>query len=161
MSEAYDDDNMLSKKMEEADTALHRLFEANRLLREAGERIAAAAGQTHARRLVLHATGAGATVPEIARTLGLHRQGVQRIADQLVMDGLASYADNPRHSRSKRLIATVRGQAALRAIRRAHDEWLRQLVASNAAADWSALAYSLEALGQAVRGLSERPVGRS
>ena len=139
---------------------MHHLFEANRLLRETGERIAAAAGQTHARRLVLQAASGGATVPQIARALGLHRQGVQRIADDLVLDGLASYTDNPRHSRSKRLVVTVHGQASLRAIRRVHDEWLRQLVASNAAADWSALASSLEALSQAVRGRSERPTGR-
>ena len=146
--------------MEAADAAMHHLFEANRLLRETGERIAAAAGQTHARRLVLQAASGGATVPQIARALGLHRQGVQRIADDLVLDGLASYTDNPRHSRSKRLVVTVHGQASLRAIRRVHDEWLRQLVASNAAADWSALASSLEALSQAVRGRSERPTGR-
>lgn len=146
--------------MEEADAALHRLFEANRLLRETGERIAAAAGQTHARRLVLQAAGGGATVPQIARTLGLHRQGVQRIADDLVLDGLAGYTDNPRHSRSKRLVVTVHGQASLHAILRAHDEWLRQLVASNTVADWSALAASLKALSQAVRDRREGPTGR-
>ena len=70
---------------------IHALFDVNRLLRDAGERVAVAAGQTHARRMVLQAAQPPATVADIARALRLHRQGVQRIADELVDDGLAQY----------------------------------------------------------------------
>ena len=102
----------IDRAVEDSDAALHALFEANRLLRDAGEKIASAAGQTHARRMVLQEAGDGATVPDIARVLGLQRQGVQRIADELVADGLGRYVDNPRHKRSKLFVVTDLGDAA-------------------------------------------------
>src|ERR671924_955082 len=55
-----------------------------------GEALARPAGQTLARWLVLEAVqDAPATVAQIARRLHLARQGVQRLADVLVRDGLA------------------------------------------------------------------------
>jgi DNA-binding MarR family transcriptional regulator len=137
--------------MSDADTTLHHLFEANRLLREAGERIAARAGQTHARRMVLQAAGAGATVPDIARRLGLHRQGVQRIADELVAEGLARYDENPRHRLSKRFIVTDLGSAALSMITEAHTAWITALENETADIDWSRLGTDLTRLVQTLQ----------
>ena len=137
--------------MSEADAALHHLFEANRLLRDAGERIAARAGQTHARRMVLQAAGDGATVPDIARYLGLHRQGVQRVADELVAEGLARYDDNPRHRVSKLFVVTDRGNTALSAIVTSHAAWIKTLQSGTADMDWSRLGTDLARLVQALR----------
>lgn len=49
-------------------------------------------------------------MPQLARGLGLSRQGVQRVADGLVDKGLATYERNPHHRRSPRLQLTARGR---------------------------------------------------
>lgn len=145
--------------MSDADTALHHLFEANRLLREAGERLASTAGQTHARRMVLQAAEGGATVPDIARTLGLHRQGIQRIADQLVAEGLGRYVENPRHRLSKLFVVTEQGTAALSTIHRAHNEWVDSIEADAAEIDWTALRNDLDHLVRVLRDQADRNAG--
>lgn len=137
--------------MRDADTALHHLFEANRLLREAGERLSQAAGQTHARRMVLQATEDGATVPDIARKLSLHRQGVQRIADELVAEGLGRYVENPRHRLSKIFIITDQGTAALSVIHREHDTWVDRIESETPDIDWIVFCNDLDRLLSALR----------
>ncbi len=146
--------------MSDVDTALHRLFEANRLLREAGERLASVAGQTHARRMVLQAVEDGTSVPDIARTLGLHRQGIQRIADELVAEGLGRYVENPRHRLSKLLAITDRGTAALSAIHRANNKWVESIETEAADIDWTALGNDLDQLLRVLRDQADRSVGR-
>ena len=90
----------------------------------AGEALAKPAGQTLARWLVLEAVqDAPATVAQVARTLHLARQGVQRLADLLVRDGLAVYQDNPAHRRAKLLQLTPRGRTTLRTIQTAQAAW--------------------------------------
>jgi DNA-binding MarR family transcriptional regulator len=89
-----------------------------------GEALARPAGQTLARWLVLETIQDGpATVAQIARRLHLARQGVQRLADLLVRDGLAAYEDNPHHRRAKLLRLTPQGRTALRAIQAAQVAW--------------------------------------
>ena len=139
-----------------ADTALHALFEANRLLREAGEKLAATAGQTHARRMVLQAAEDGATVPDIARKLGLHRQGIQRITDELVDEGLGRYLDNPRHRLSKLFVVTDQGSAALSQIHRAHTAWVEGIEADSTGIDWRALSGELDGLVRVLRDQADR-----
>ena len=90
----------------------------------AGEALAKPAGQTLARWLVLETIqDAPATVAQIGRTLHLARQGVQRLADVLVRDGLAAYEDNPTHRRAKLLRLTPQGRTALRTIQTAQAAW--------------------------------------
>jgi DNA-binding MarR family transcriptional regulator len=94
-----------------------------RLIRDftaAGEALARPAGQTLARWLVMEAVqDAPATVAQIARDLHLARQGVQRLADLLVRDGLAAYEPNPAHRRAKLLRLTPEGRSALRSVQAA------------------------------------------
>jgi DNA-binding MarR family transcriptional regulator len=90
----------------------------------AGEALAKPAGQTLARWLVLETIDAApATVAQIARTMHLARQSVQRLADVLVRDGFAVYQDNPAHRRAKLLAITPRGRSALRTIQAAQVAW--------------------------------------
>jgi DNA-binding MarR family transcriptional regulator len=90
----------------------------------AGEALAKPAGQTLARWLVLETIqDKPATVAQIARTLHLARQGVQRLADVLVRDGLAVYQDNPAHRRAKLVRLTPEGRTALRTIQTAQAAW--------------------------------------
>jgi DNA-binding MarR family transcriptional regulator len=90
----------------------------------AGEKIAAAGGQTLARWLVLETVGeAPATVAQIARGLGYTRQSVQRVADLLEQDGLTAYTLNPAHQRSQLVRITPLGRKTLSAIQRAQRIW--------------------------------------
>jgi len=60
------------------------------------------------------------TVSGIARAMGMTRQGVQRIADLVVEQGLAEFVDNPAHRRAKLVQVTDDGVAAVRRIDPGH-----------------------------------------
>lgn len=133
------------------DATLHAIWEANRLLRDEGERMATSVGQTHARRMVLQTAGSGATIPDIARRLRLQRQSVQRVADQLVEEGFACYQDNPRHRRSKLLLTTPAGDDVLDRLVEVHDDWIREIGALAPSAPWDDMRRGLEALVDALK----------
>jgi DNA-binding MarR family transcriptional regulator len=106
------------------DELLHKFVLLNKVLSTAGEALAAAGRQTHARRMVLQEVRDKAvTVAQIANRLRLKRQSVQRVADLLVRDGLAVYEDNPHHRRAKLLQLTPEGYIALSKIETAHRTW--------------------------------------
>ena len=90
----------------------------------AGEALARHGGQSLARWVVLDAVAEKPlTVAQIARVRGMARQPVQRIADVLVADGLATYKDNPRHRRARLLELTPRGRHALALISVRQADW--------------------------------------
>jgi len=100
------------------------VFRLNGLLIAAGDNMARPAGQTSARWRVLAAIDeAPLSVAQIARAWWLTRQSVQRVADVLVRDGLATYEDNPNHRRAKLVRITPKGLTALRAIRTRQRVW--------------------------------------
>ncbi len=77
------------------------VYELAGLLRRSGEAIAAREGQTQARWQFLSViSGDALTVPQAARRLGVTRQAVQRVANELVDDGLAELVANPDHRTS-------------------------------------------------------------
>jgi DNA-binding MarR family transcriptional regulator len=118
----------------------------------AGEALAKPAGQTLARWLVLETIqDRPATVAEIARTLHLARQGVQRLADLLVRDGLAAYEDNPAHRRAKLLRLTPLGHTALRTIQTAQAAWADALGAELGQADLQQASIVLDRVLQALQ----------
>ena len=85
-------------------------------------------GLTAARWQVLGAVLRGPlTVSGIARAMGMTRQGVQRIADLVVEQGLAEYVDNPAHRRSKLVRVTDEGVAAIRRIDPGHAAMAERL----------------------------------
>jgi DNA-binding MarR family transcriptional regulator len=63
------------------------------------------------------------TVAEIARRMGMTRQGVQRTADVLTRHGLTEYRPNPSHRRAKLLACTEAGYWAVRRISLAQHPW--------------------------------------
>ena len=118
----------------------------------AGEALAKPAGQTLARWLVLETIqDQPVTVAQIARTLLLARQGVQRLADLLVRDGLAAYEDNPAHRRAKLLRITPPGRTALRGIQRAQVAWADALGAEVGEEDLRQASILLDRVLQALR----------
>ncbi len=104
------------------------VFKLNGLLLESGDRLAAPVGQTSARWQVMGCIDHEArSVADIARIMGLARQSVQRIADLLVKDSLATYKENPAHKRAKLLKLNTRGLKALRTIEKAQYSWSNKL----------------------------------
>ncbi len=98
-------------------------------LRSHAEGMTAMHGQTPARWKVLTAAGCDVrTVPQIARRMGLTRQAVQRIANQLVKDGLATFVENPDPRGSPILRLTDEGTAVDDAISDRHARWSNQVV---------------------------------
>jgi DNA-binding MarR family transcriptional regulator len=118
----------------------------------AGEALAKPVGQTLARWLVLETIDAApATVAQIARTMHLARQSVQRLADVLVRDGFAVYQDNPAHRRAKLLAITPRGRSALRTIQAAQVAWSDRLGAELGEAELRGASAVLDRVLQTLR----------
>ncbi|MFE7093937.1 MarR family winged helix-turn-helix transcriptional regulator [Streptomyces erythrochromogenes] len=93
------------------------VFEAAGLLRKLGEGVAAAEGQTQARwQLLSVVSEEPLPVARAARRLGIARQGVQRVANDLVREGLAGFRPNPDHRGSPLLALTPLGRATLERI---------------------------------------------
>ncbi len=93
-----------------------------------GRRIVEPFGQTPTGWLVLGAIDEGPrTVPQIARRMGVTRQGVQRVADGLVKTRLAAFADNPDHRRSLILTLTPHGRQVLARIDSVQAVWSNRL----------------------------------
>jgi DNA-binding MarR family transcriptional regulator len=87
------------------------VYELAGLSRRTSESIAAELGQTAARWHVMSVVTDGRrTVPEIADRLGLARQSVQRVVDELEDDSLVRFVDNPGHRRSRHVELTARGR---------------------------------------------------
>lgn len=83
-------------------------------------------GLTSARWQVLGTIGLAGhdmTVPMIARHLGLSRQAVQRVANELARDGFVDFAVNPHHKRAKLVRHTKKGRTAYAAADRDWTEW--------------------------------------
>ncbi|MER6311874.1 MarR family winged helix-turn-helix transcriptional regulator [Streptomyces sp. NPDC001739] len=90
------------------------VFEAAGALRRLGERTAQAEGLTQARWQVLSVVSdAPVTVPQAARRLGVSRQNVQRVANDLADLGHLTFEPNPDHRGSPLLVLTSDGRRAL------------------------------------------------
>ncbi|MYZ07527.1 MarR family transcriptional regulator [Streptomyces sp. SID2999] len=99
---------------DEAALLVADVYEAAGALRRQGERTAGTEGLTQARWQVMSAVSEdGLTVPQVARRLGVSRQNVQRVANDLVQLGLAAFTANPDHRGSPLLALTESGEVAL------------------------------------------------
>jgi DNA-binding MarR family transcriptional regulator len=93
-------------------------FRLNGRLLAAGDALVSDLGLTSARWQVIGAVAlaqAPLPVAHIARNMGLARQSVQRLANDLEHDGLVRFAPNPHHRRAKLVLLTRKGAAAFAA----------------------------------------------
>jgi DNA-binding MarR family transcriptional regulator len=91
------------------------VFRLNGELLAAGDALVADIGLTSARWQVLGAIAlspAPLPVAHLARNMGLARQSVQRIANELEAEGLLRFTPNPHHQRAKLALLTERGRKA-------------------------------------------------
>ncbi len=128
-----------------------RVFRLNGRFLDAADRLTEGSGLTAARWQVLGAVlREPLTVAAAARSMGLARQSVQRLADVLVEEGLCEFLPNPAHQRAKLLAPTDRGWKAIEQIRpgvRAWSKRIRALVGESTVVGASA---AVDALLQAL-----------
>ncbi len=106
------------------------IFRANGELLVAGNRIAKSHGLTSARWQVMGAVdlaGRPLTVSQIARRMGLARQGVQRIVNELAAQYLLIAKDNIDHKNAKLFALTERGKIISGKIDEAQVAWVNQI----------------------------------
>jgi DNA-binding MarR family transcriptional regulator len=107
-------------------------FRLNGRLLESGDGLVAPLGLTSARWQVLGAIDAAPVpmpVAHLARIMGLSRQAVQRLANEMEADGLVAFEPNPHHERAKLVVMTERGLAVFRAAMGLQQRWAADLVA--------------------------------
>ncbi len=115
-------------KHEELSHLVWDILQAANHLIEAGNRLSAPFGLTAARWQVMGViVQEPATVADVARHLSQTRQGVQRLADEIVRDEFATYSPNPRHARAKLLAPTAQGVASYRRLMKDQAKWIESL----------------------------------
>ncbi len=105
-------------------------FRFNGRLLSAGDRLVAELGLTSARWQVLGAIAlspAVETVARLARNMGAHRQGVQRIVNELAKEGLIEFRPNPHHRRANLVALTARGRDIYEQAGRLQIPWINTI----------------------------------
>lgn len=106
------------------------IFRLNGRLLMAGDRLVAGRGLTSARWQVLGAIALAdrpQPVAWLARDMGLNRQGVQRIVNDMRDDGLLEIEPNPHHRRAHLVVLTKRGKQAFEAATKLQVPWVNGL----------------------------------
>jgi len=120
------------------------IFRINGVLLAEGDRLTAGLGLTSARWQIMGAISEEALpVPYIARKMGLTRQGVQKMANILIKEGLIELLENPHHKSSKILSLTAEGRRRMEEIGVIQAGWANETAAE----------CSLEELGSALETL--------
>ncbi|MBI5131144.1 MAG: winged helix-turn-helix transcriptional regulator [Rhodopseudomonas palustris] len=106
-----------------ANALVLEVFRLNGALIRCGDALVKPLGLTSARWQVLGSIAHGRgtfSVARLADNMGLARQSVQRIVDELAEAGLVGFEPNPAHKRAKLVVMTPRGQ---RVFVRATELW--------------------------------------
>jgi DNA-binding MarR family transcriptional regulator len=131
------------------------VFRLNGRLLASGDRLVADIGLSSARWQVLGAVALAGThlpVAHIARNMGVARQSVQRLVDDLAADGLVDFAPNPYHRRAKLVRLTQAGRSTYRTAIERQIPWANRLAAN---LDEDALETSVHILRSLIRQLEE------
>jgi DNA-binding MarR family transcriptional regulator len=105
-------------------------FRLNGRLLVSGDALVADLGLTSARWQVIGAIALSPvplSVAQIARNMGLTRQAVQRMANEMAADGLLRFAPNPHHQRAKLVVLTAAGKSAFAAAMKRQGAWASDL----------------------------------
>jgi len=105
------------------------VFKLSGLLVNQGDQIGAEFGISSARWKVLGAValaGEAQTVAQIARTMGLTRQAVQRLVDAMHDDGFVDFQINPDHKRAKLITLSTLGKKSYAKLDEKQQRWANQ-----------------------------------
>lgn len=114
----------------ETNELIVEVFRLNGLLISNADKLVAKFGLTGARWQVMGAlvqTGGLETVPRLARDMGLTRQSVQRVVNEMVADGMLKFEENPHHKRSKFVRMTAKGENVFSAALEIQIPYVREL----------------------------------
>lgn len=106
------------------------VFRTNGSLLSCGDQLVSRVGLTSARWQILGAIalpGKPQTVPQIAETMGITRQGALKQANRLVEEGLLELLPNPRHERSPLYALSSDGAAAYESASQLNSAWTAKL----------------------------------
>lgn len=106
------------------------VFRLNGLLISTADKLVSKFGLTGARWQVLGAIvmcGTPETVARLARNMGLTRQSVQRVVNEMVEEGMLTFRENPHHQRAKLVALTKKGETAFAAALELQEPWVRAL----------------------------------
>lgn len=131
-----------------------KIFHLNGALNAVGDQITAEFGLTSARWKVMGAIAVSQTmlcVPDIAIKMGLSRQAVQRLVNEMNQSKLVMYTDNPNHRRSKYIELTKHGQHIYKQVEHIQRPWAKGLSQQLAPQNLSATLSTLEQLSQILK----------
>jgi DNA-binding MarR family transcriptional regulator len=129
------------------------VFRLNGVLLSVADDLSGPAKLTAARWQVLAAIAESPrSVAEISREMGLTRQAVQRVANDLVRGGFAEYSENPAHRRAKLLGSTRAGARALQIVGRRQRAWANEVSSPIPAATLRACARALQRIVREIEG---------
>ena len=106
------------------------VFRLNGRLQLAGDRLVSELGLTSARWQILGAIAYSDRPESVAwhaRTMGVHRQGVQRIINELSKEGMVEFQPNPHHKRSHLVVMIPKGQELYEAAIAKQIPWVNEL----------------------------------
>ena len=136
-----------------------RIFRVNGALLGAGDRLVGTLGLTSARWQLLGGIAEreeSQSVAQLARQIGVTRQAVQRIANELKVEGIVAFRLNPRHKRAQLIEFTAHGRLLFEQAMQLQRPWAAQLgsglTASRATEACKALDMLLAALDDAATG---------
>ncbi len=127
------------------------IFRTNGRLLAAGDALVADIGLTSARWQVLGAIALSPVplpVAHIARNMGLTRQAVQRLANEMARDGLVRFVANPHHRRARLVLLTPRGKAAYDSAMKRQEPWADGLAEGLSAKEIEAATATLRVMRQ-------------
>lgn len=115
---------------QETNDLIVEVFRLNGLLLSTADKLVAKFGLTGARWQVLGAIAqneAPESTARLARNMGLTRQSVQRIVNEMVAEGMLSLEENPHHKRSKLVLMTPKGTKAFEQAIALQQPWVKAL----------------------------------
>jgi DNA-binding MarR family transcriptional regulator len=121
----------------------------NATLQKSGTRLMRGTGITNARWQLLSelfALEQRVTVSELARHMGVSRQAIQRLADDMASDGLVEFAKNPGDARAMHLLLTEAGRARYDEAQECEWQWTNAIAQDFDAAQITSAVALLEAI---------------
>ena len=134
-------------------------FRLNGRLLAVGDALVAELGLTSARWQLLGAVALSPMplpVAHIARNMGLTRQAVQRLANEMERDGLVRFGPNPHHQRARLVMLTAQGRAAYDAAMTRQGPWANRLASGLSVRQIGAATAMLRAIRERLEDPSER-----
>jgi len=109
-------------------TLILEVFRFHGRLLAAGDRLTKPLDLSSARWQILGALERGPlSVAQIARNMGLSRQTVQRLADELEKTQFVRYAPNPDHKKAKLVFLTEKSQRVMKVLEQRQIRWANEV----------------------------------